>query len=105
VVSERQLEGVPLPPVDLGPQATRHRQHALIQIEPGHAARRAHAGGGLPCQDTGPAADVEHPLARCDRGDVGELGRPLGEDGGNEVPFIGDGSVVGQLPRCLLGHE
>ena len=104
VVRERQVQGVAVAPVDLGPQAPRHRQHALIQIEPGHAARGRHAGGGLPREDARPAADVEHPVARCDRGDLGELGRPLGEDGGNEVAFIGDGGVVRQLPRCLFGH-
>ena len=98
-------QSVAVAPVDLRPQAPRHRQHALIQVEPGHAARRRHAGGGLARQDAGSAADVEHAVARCDRGDVGELGRPLGEDGGNEVAFIGDGSVVGQLPRCLFGHD
>ena len=60
----------------------------------------ADAGRGLARQDARPAADVQHPVPRSDRGDVGELGRPLGEDGGNEVPLIGDGSVVRQLPRC-----
>jgi hypothetical protein len=94
----------PRPPIDRGLQAPRHGEHVVVEIEAGHRPGGTDAGERTAREDAGAAGDVQDPVARPDLRDLGHDRRPLGEQGGDEVPLVGDGGAVGQLPGILVGH-
>ena len=95
---------IALPPIDPRLDAPRHREHAVVEVDAGHVPVREHARQQAARQHPGAACDVEDAVARPDLRDLGDDGRPLGEQRRDEVPLVGDGGTVGQLPGFLVGH-
>ena len=103
-VGERQVQRIAAAPIDRRLQPPRHGEHVVVEIEAGHRPGGTDAGERAAREDAGAACDVQDPVARPDLRDLGHDGRPLGEQGGNEVSLVGDGGIVRQLPSILLGH-
>ena len=98
-------ERIALTPIDLRADAARHREHALIAIEPGDLLGQFDPISCRTRKHAGPAADVEHAVTSVYTCRLSDLLCPLADERGNKEPLINFGRIVGDLEVGRFRHD
>jgi hypothetical protein len=99
---ERQAESAGLDPADRGARAGWQRpgdgQHRGVDVDPGDVPGPAHAPGCGPGHHSGPAGDIQDPLAAAQAGAFYQVGSPACGDHRHEVTLVESGRIAAELP-------
>jgi hypothetical protein len=94
-----QGDGVALAPLDASTRRSRQRsrdgEHARPEVQPDDLALRPDGDGGLPCEDTRAAREIEHALTRAELGGPEHVLGPGVEDRRDEKLLVHFGRIRG----------
>ncbi len=96
---------VPRDPIDVRSHTFRDREHPVVEVEPDHSARAAHALPSAPGEHTGSTPGVQHHVAIGDGRGVEDMLHPLHEQRRHQRGLVHGRRRPTDLPTLGLRHD